>query len=62
MGMSGPLPAEISWFAIEDYADRLRCGGNERATLHQVIGALDARYRRHRIEQRQAAEEAAKNR
>ncbi len=62
MGMGGALSAEISWFAVEEYADRLRCTSDERATLHQVIEALDRRFIRHERERRKAAEEAAKNR
>lgn len=42
--MGPPAPMPIGWAPIETYADATGCGADARATLHQVISALDRRW------------------
>ena len=42
VGGMGAFPLPISWEAVAHHADRLGCGADQRALLHEVIRALDA--------------------
>lgn len=40
-GMGPPVAMPMPYAAIDDHASRIGCGPDDRATLHQVIRALD---------------------